>query len=105
MRAVDRPLHVGFLGAGFIAEWHAQALRTVRNAKLVAVCDRDAGRAQAFAARFSRVRVYTSLSTMLAEAQLDAVHVLLPPDLHAEAACEIIDAGFHVLLEKPMATS
>ena len=40
---------------------------------------------------------------MLSEGQLDAIHVLLPPDLHAQAAEEIIDARMHVLLEKPMA--
>ena len=40
---------------------------------------------------------------MLSEGQLDAIHVLLPADLHAQAAGEIIDAGLHVLLEKPMA--
>ena len=58
-----------------------------------------------FAARSSGMQIYSSLSTMLAESRLDAVHVLLPPELHAQAASEIIDAGFHVLLEKPMAVS
>ena len=43
---------------------------------------------------------------MLSEgrAGLDAVHVLLPPDLHAQAASALLDAGLHVFLEKPMAT-
>src|SRR5262249_17874083 len=47
------------------------------------------------------------LETMLAkkELSLDVIHVLLPPDLHAGAACAIIDAGLHVLIEKPMAVS
>ena len=93
----------GFLGAGYIADWHAAALRTVRGAGSAAVCDRDEGRAQAFAARHGVARVYTSLGAMLSEGRLDAIHVLLPPDLHAQAAGEIIDAGLHVLLEKPMA--
>ena len=37
------------------------------------------------------------------EGRLDVIHVLLPPELHAQTAAEIIDAGLHVLLEKPMA--
>jgi nucleoside-diphosphate-sugar epimerase/predicted dehydrogenase len=104
MAPLDRPLNVGFLGAGYIADWHAKAVRTVPGAKLAAICDRDHGRAQALAARSRGARVYTSLTTMLAECQLDLVHVLLPPDRHAETAGEIIDARVHVLLEKPMAT-
>ena len=104
MAPVDRPLNVGFLGAGYIADWHAKGLRTVRGAVLTAVCDRDQGRAAALAARSNRARAYTSLTAMLAHTRLDVVHVLLPPDRHAQAAREIIDAGLHVLLEKPLAT-
>jgi predicted dehydrogenase/nucleoside-diphosphate-sugar epimerase len=96
-------LAIGFLGAGYIADWHATALRTVRGASLAAVCDRDEGRARAFAARHGIARVYTSLDAMLSEGQLDAVHVLLPAELHAQATGEIIGAGLDVLLEKPMA--
>ena len=44
MGSTKRPLAVGFLGAGYIADWHAAALRTVRGVTLAAVCDRDEGR-------------------------------------------------------------
>ena len=103
MAPTKRRLAIGFLGAGYIADWHAAALRTVPGAGLAAVCDRDEGRARAFAARHGIARVYTSLGAMLSEGQLDAIHVLLPAELHAQAAGEIIDAGVDVLLEKPMA--
>ena len=95
-------VNVGFLGAGYIADWHVAALRTFPGARLAAVCDRDEDRARAFAARHGVGRVYHSLSTMLGAGQLDAIHVLLPPQLHFQAAAEIIDAGVDVLLEKPM---
>lgn len=101
---MQRPLNVGLLGAGYIADWHAKGLRTVRGAVLTAVCDRDVARAQALATRYRVRRVYGSLSAMLAAGEIDAVHVLLPAELHAQAAHEVIDAGVHVLLEKPMAT-
>ena len=48
-------------------------------------------------------QAYTSLRDMLSAARLDVVHVLLPPELHAQTAGEIIERGIHVLLEKPMA--
>ena len=103
MQTTDERVNIGFLGAGYIADWHAAALRTVPGARLAAICDRDEDRARAFAARYGVARIYTSLGTMLSEGQLEAVHVLLPPDLHAQAAGEIIDARVDVLLEKPMA--
>src|ERR1017187_3311161 len=104
METADQRLAVGFLGTGYIADWHAKALRSVRNARLAAVCDRDEVRVRAFAARNGINQVYTSLSAMLSDGRLDVIHVLLPPELHAQMAGEIIDAGIHVLLEKPMAT-
>jgi nucleoside-diphosphate-sugar epimerase/predicted dehydrogenase len=104
MKTANRLLNVGFLGTGYIADWHAKALRSVPNASLMAVCDRDLGRARTFAARHGIARVHPSLEAMLGGGQLDVVHVLLPPNLHAPFASEIIDAGIHVLLEKPTAT-
>jgi len=104
MNPANRLFNVGFLGAGYIADWHAKALRSVPNTSLTAVCDRDVERAHTFAARHGVTRVHPSLEAMLAGGQLDVIHVLLPPNLHAPSAGEIIDAGIHVLLEKPMAT-
>jgi predicted dehydrogenase/nucleoside-diphosphate-sugar epimerase len=96
---------VGFVGAGYIAEWHAKAIASVAGAKLVAVCDKLLSRARAFAETFGVAGVHDSLEAMLASERLDAVHVLLPPDLHFEATRAALEAGRHVLLEKPMCTS
>lgn len=93
---------VGFLGAGYIADWHAKALASVNGVELVAVCDQLLPRARAFAERFGVASVHGSLESMLAEGKLDAVHVLLPPDLHFGAARAILAAGVHVFVEKPM---
>jgi predicted dehydrogenase/nucleoside-diphosphate-sugar epimerase len=106
MKQNSKFLRVGFLGTGYIADWHARALSTVPGVSLAAVCDRDLARARTFGERYGVARCYESLEQMLADraAGLDAVHVLLPPDLHAQAATALIDAGLHVFLEKPMAT-
>ncbi len=93
---------VAFLGTGYIADWHAQAIRKVAGVELVAVCDRVAAKAEALAGKFSVPKTYRSLEDMLAAESLDAVHVLLPPDRHFEAARTILENGVDVFLEKPM---
>ena len=93
---------VGLVGAGYIADWHAQGLRSVENVELVAVCDRALAKAQTMAAKFDVAQVYGSLEGMLAAEKLDAVHILVPPDFHFEAARMALKAGVNVLLEKPM---
>jgi len=98
---------VALLGAGYIADWHAQCLQTVAGVELVAVCDQALTRAQAVAAKFGIAHVYGSLEAMLAAEnqggkRLDAVHILLPPDRHFAAAQTLLEADVDVLLEKPM---
>jgi predicted dehydrogenase/nucleoside-diphosphate-sugar epimerase len=93
---------IGFVGTGYIADWHARALAWLPDLQLSAVCDQVLPRASAFAQKFRVPKVYESLGAMLAGEKLDAVHVLLPPDLHYEAAQQVLKAGADVLLEKPM---
>jgi predicted dehydrogenase/nucleoside-diphosphate-sugar epimerase len=93
---------VALLGAGYIADWHAKCLKSMAGVELVAVCDQARERAEALARRFGIAKRYASLAAMLQAEKLDAVHVLLPPDLHFEAASTIIDSGVSVFLEKPM---
>jgi nucleoside-diphosphate-sugar epimerase/predicted dehydrogenase len=96
---------VALLGAGYIAEWHAKAIASLRDVELVAVCDQLPLRAEAFGRKFKVPRVYGALGAMLAGEQLDAIHVLLPPEHHFQAAKTILNAGVNVFLEKPMCLS
>lgn len=93
---------VGLLGAGYICEAHARALRSRADAELTAVCDHAPARAAGASARLRIPGVFSSLDELLASG-VEVVHVLLPPDRHAEAARRILESGRHVLLEKPMA--
>ena len=99
----SKPRRVGLLGAGYILQAHAKALKALpqQQVELAAVCDVSRGRAEAAAAAFGIPGVFTSIEEMLA-AGLDAVHVLLPPQLHVDVARKLLDAGVHVFVEKPM---
>jgi nucleoside-diphosphate-sugar epimerase/predicted dehydrogenase len=93
---------VALLGAGYIADWHAKCLKSVADVELVAVCDQAQERAEALAARYGIAKSYAALDFMLQAEKLDAVHILLPPDLHFAAASAVLEAGVSVFLEKPM---
>src|SRR5580704_6877539 len=93
---------IALLGTGYIADWHAKALAAIPGAQLVAVCDKNASRAAAFARAHGVPAVFGSTADMLSAAQPSAVHVLLPPEFHHDAAAALLDAGVKVLLEKPM---
>jgi predicted dehydrogenase/nucleoside-diphosphate-sugar epimerase len=96
------PRRVALLGTGYIAEWHAKALASLKDVELVAVCDRVLDRARSFAEKFDVPRVYDTLAEMLAVEHLDVVHVLLPAEHHFSAASAILMANVNVFLEKPM---
>lgn len=93
---------VGLLGAGYISEAHAKALKANPAVELQAICDLSRGRAEKAAAAFAIPQVYASLDELL-QSPVDVVHVLLPPNAHFATARQILQAGRHVLLEKPMA--
>lgn len=104
LRGRDGPgaLRIALAGAGYIADWHARAVRRIAGAELVAVCDRAVARARALAGVWGVRGVYDSLERMLQNERLDVVHVLLPPEAHFDAAMMTIAAGVNVFLEKPM---
>jgi predicted dehydrogenase len=97
---------IGIIGAGMIAHRsHAEAFQAVPEAEVVAVADVDRERAKALAEKYGIPQVYGSYEELLARAGVDAVSVALPVFLHAPATIAALEAGKHVLCEKPMARS
>ena len=96
-------IRVGFVGAGYIAEWHAEALAAA-GARLVAVADPALAAAEGLAAAWGAT-AYPSLEAMLTAGGIDTVHILTPPHLHCAHALKALDAGLHVLVEKPFAVT
>lgn len=100
------PLRVGVIGAGNIATLaHIPGLLKTGDAAVVAICDPDESRASAAAERFGIAAVFDGHDRMLRGTTLDAVTVATPPVSHAPAVLAALDAGLHVLCEKPLATS
>lgn len=98
------PLKIAVLGAGLMGRWHAQAARRL-GARIVAVVDPDTARAERLVAIGSDAAVFSSAAEMLASGKPDVAHVCTPLTSHVPVVCELIDAGVHVLVEKPLAVS
>lgn len=94
--------NAGVVGTGYIADYHARAIAAMPNAHLAAACDASRPRAASFGARYDVPAIYESVEQMLANEALDVVHVLTPPDQHFSVGLAVLDAGCHLLLEKPM---
>ncbi len=96
-------LKVGMIGAGSIAKVHAGVLQLRSDVELVSVADVAPVPLAAFAEKFGNPRVYTNYAQMLSEEELDIVFVCSPPFTHADATVKALEAGCHVLGEKPPA--
>lgn len=100
------PYRVAIIGTGGIARAHVAAWRSVQDEVLpVAAVDIAFDRLQAFASEFDIPHVYTDAATMLAEQAPDLVHICTPPSLHTDLIVACLQAGAHVLCEKPLCGS
>lgn len=98
----DTHLRVGLVGAGYISEFHARAIQRIPNARIIGIADVVNSRAAGLAARFSIPKVFPSMEAMMKEG-VDVIHILTPPDTHAQLAIAALKNGCHVLVEKPLA--
>lgn len=98
-----QPVRWGVLGPGGIAAQFAEALQHVDGGTIVAVASRDQQRADAFAHRFGIPRPYGSHTALAADPEIDIVYVATPHARHAPGTIAMLEAGKHVLCEKPFA--
>ncbi len=101
-------MRFGLVGTGVGGDFIARALQLLReegSAELVAVAGRRGTKTEEFARKYGARRWYTSLEQMLSEGGFDAVAISTPHYLHFPQALAAIEAGFHVLVDKPMAVN
>jgi predicted dehydrogenase len=99
MRSMNGRLRAAVVGVGYLGQFHAEKLAALQDVELVAVVDTDAGRAQQIAAKLGCEA--RSDWRSLAGA-VDLACVAVPTESHHEVARALLDAGIHVLVEKPI---
>jgi len=98
-----RILRAAVIGTGKISEEHLRFLSSDPGVELAAVCDLSPSLAQYAASRFKVAAAFSDSVRMLQEARPDVVHVLTPPHTHLALVSDALNAGAHVVVEKPVA--
>ena len=105
-------LRVGMVGYAFMGTAHSQAWRTVNRVfdvparvSMVAVCGRNAAKVTAAASRLGWAEALTDWRELIARDDIDVIDICTPGDSHAEIAIAALEAGKHVLCEKPLANT
>ncbi|WP_291989027.1 Gfo/Idh/MocA family oxidoreductase [Luteitalea sp.] len=95
------PVHLAFLGCGFITRVHCQHLRALGSDVTCSFASRDAGKADAYRREFGGVAAFGDYTAAIADPRVDAVVVAVPPRFHLDLTLQALAAGKHVLVEKP----
>jgi predicted dehydrogenase len=96
-------LKIGVVGGGHIVNHrHIPVFKKLRDVEVAAICDKEEAFAKKTAEQFGVKQYFTSLSDMLKE-KIDVVDICTPPKTHFSLAVEAMEAGCHVLAEKPLA--
>src|SRR5437588_10574935 len=107
-REIERmePIRVGLIGCGNISAKHAQGYSALQDLlQVVAVCDSNEAAARTCGTELGAGHVFTDHRALLEADLVDAVDVCLPHHLHAPVTIDCLEAGLHVLVEKPIATT
>jgi predicted dehydrogenase len=94
-------IKIAIVGCGMIADDHVQEIRKIPEAKIIAVCDREPLMGEMLAERLDIPCHYSDMEDMLTTSRPDIVHIITPPDTHLSLGLTALEAGCHVLMEKP----
>ena len=98
-------LRIGVIGLGWFGEIHCETIAGIPEFRLEALCTRRPDRLAEMSRKFGVAKTFTDYNGMLADPDIDAVSVVTQWRQHVEPACAALDAGKHVFLEKPMAST
>ena len=96
-------LDVALVGCGKAADQHVSEIRKLKNAQVVSVCDLELLMAEQLAIRYGVREHYSDFDRMLQQVKPDVVHITAPPQSHLSLAKKALEAGCHILVEKPLA--
>jgi predicted dehydrogenase len=102
---IATPIGIVVVGYGY---WGPNVVRNIVERpefRLIGLCEPDAARAAAFAQRYPGVNVESDLEYLLLDPRVEAVAIATPPHTHHPLAQRVLEAGKHVLVEKPLATT
>ena len=99
-----KKIRIAVIGCGQMGEWHLEAYKKNRNVELVALVDTDLNRANKYAQKFG-ASAYSSHSAMLQKEKIEGVSICTVPASHKGIVFDLLNAGVHVLCEKPLAIS
>ncbi|HIQ06328.1 MAG TPA: Gfo/Idh/MocA family oxidoreductase [Anaerolineae bacterium] len=96
-------IKLAFVGTGYVAKIHATAAQKLNDVQLAAVVNHRQESMAKFAKQFDIPRQYTRLEDLLADGGVDAMSINTPNYLHAPQTIIALNAGVHVMVEKPIA--
>ena len=95
------PVHIAFLGCGFITGVHSRHLKALGDDVVRSYASRDGSKAKACCRRFRGAGSYNSYTEAIEDPAVDAVVIAVPPRFHLDLTLQALSAGKHVLVEKP----
>ena len=100
-----KELQVGIIGTGYIGPAHIEAVRRLGDIQVVALAEANQGLAEEKAEKLGIAKAYSDYQELLLDKDIEVVHNCTPNYLHYKVNCDILEAGKHVVSEKPLATS
>jgi len=101
---MTQQLRTALVGVGKVTDMHAHALVNLKESEFTAVCGRSKEKTESYAAQY-RVKAYTDVAEMVSREKIDVVIICTPHPNHREPTVAALEAGAHVLVEKPLASS
>jgi predicted dehydrogenase len=98
---VPAPVHLAFLGCGFITQVHSRHLKGFKSQIVCSYASRDRAKADAYCRRYQGAGSYADYGAAIDDPRVDAVVVAVPPTFHLDLTLRALRAGKHVLVEKP----
>ena len=99
-----KKLKTAVVGVGKVTHLHAKALKNLKDTEFVAVYSRDIVKAKEFAGQYG-LKPYSDIEEMISGSNIDVATICTPHPAHKEVVLKVIQAGSHVLVEKPLAST